>query len=386
MRALFILPLIFLAQCTHPGGTKWNPENGILLGVNVHRQLELEPCGCSISPKGGVEREWNALQKFEMEKKARVLSLSAGTTFAPVVEQYSKKRVAHYQIKAAAMVAALNALKVSAISPTIEDTVVGTAHLKKLEKGSNFPWVSANLVYKKDKQPVFRSHALLEWQGQRILIVGLSSQTHEKYSVSAEVEVVDPAKALEQVLRDVPQRDMVILLSSLTRLERMKIQPYYSHVQFILGGAKNEFTTRAEPLASGVLYINPSGRGQTVAIVTVSRVGSSLAFYNEGEAKLIQENQLIYDQQIKTLEKSLSEQSLTGDQTNTIQAEIGQYKMMKDQLDVMAREGSGTTSYYEAFLEDLDSRFDDENAENPLRQILAEWKKNVRSIALKEGH
>src|SRR5690606_8606291 len=112
-----------------------SPRSEVVLSVLSHRMSELEPCGCSSKPRGGVARE------LEWRKKNdSALHLSVGTTFVPGPEEFQANQMELYRLKAKFVARALALVKTAVISPSAADTALGLAALQDLAKQSQIPW------------------------------------------------------------------------------------------------------------------------------------------------------------------------------------------------------------------------------------------------------
>src|SRR5205823_6956181 len=112
----FVPGLLFLAACSSTSSRKEaslpaTNSKKVSIVMTSSRFLEIEPCGCSIAPLGGVEREWTAMQKAKASAEGgQVLNFTAGTTFVPVEKSFDVKKKDFYVRKAAYLMEAMNAL------------------------------------------------------------------------------------------------------------------------------------------------------------------------------------------------------------------------------------------------------------------------------------
>jgi 2',3'-cyclic-nucleotide 2'-phosphodiesterase (5'-nucleotidase family) len=221
-----------------------------------HRASYLEPCGCSLRPLGGIQRQWNALQQVR-DPKVPTFSFEGGRTFVP--SEFQKKETKHFPKKAKVILEALNAMGVSALTPSGEDFAVGGKELKALAKTAKFPFVAANLLDPKTKQPHFARYTVLEAAGVgKILVTGISLPLEHKW-LAKEVKVDDPKTSLQKVFDETKGQTfaLVVVLSSLAHRERTALQEAFPQVNVLLGGDGMHAETRPFQDSATSLHADP---------------------------------------------------------------------------------------------------------------------------------
>jgi 2',3'-cyclic-nucleotide 2'-phosphodiesterase (5'-nucleotidase family) len=153
----FFAGLMLTASCTQniKNDASISPgKSQAIIFYTANRYLELEPCGCEINPRGGLEREWTLRQLWQSQlKPGNHWVFGNGTTFIP--ENYDPKRQALYDVKSKYLVEAYNALETSALGLSPEDFNSGIEKMRSLAAAAKFPFVTSNILDKATHRPVF---------------------------------------------------------------------------------------------------------------------------------------------------------------------------------------------------------------------------------------
>ena len=123
--SVFLLS-IFLLRCSSIPTHQTFP---LQLVFTNYQHLELEPCGCSLGPSGGLHRQWNFLHLFK--EKSDVLYFVSGTSFVPLEGEGGKQGNAVLALKSRALLEAYQGLGVSALAINTPDLMRGQENLKK---------------------------------------------------------------------------------------------------------------------------------------------------------------------------------------------------------------------------------------------------------------
>lgn len=284
---LGIALLFTLIACSHQEVAVRNPESetgpkkrGITVLFASNRQLEIEPCGCSLTPAGGIDREFNFVQSVKAEVGHPVIGFSAGNTFVPEAKDFQAKSLGFYQRKATYAVRGMNALDLKAVAPSANDFRLGVDNLRQLEKLSTFPWVLANVVDRKTKAPIFKESLSFKVGDDEYLVVGLTHEA-EKPFANKQVQVLPPAQVLKDVLAQVKTRKFVIVLSNLSRKEWQEMGDVTSKVQLAMGSIEEDSNAVAwEQWSAGTLFVNPPNRGKFVGRLDLAWVEPIVGFYS----------------------------------------------------------------------------------------------------------
>lgn len=281
--------MTLVIACTHQETVQTSEPSAPLtreltLLFHARRHLEIEPCGCSLDPLGGMEREWNYTQKVKAEKPS-ILSFAAGPTFVPEAKEFKPKSLGYYKKKAGYVARGLDRLGVQALSVSSNDLKLGLPLLKALEQGSSAKWLSANLVDKKTKKPLFTPSITMREGDDDYLIVGLTAQPETIYQ-SDEATVIPARQALASVLEEgLRSRKIVVVLSEIPAEEWSAMPELRDRVNLILGAGEDDVTSASwEQWSTKTLFVNPPGRTRSYARLDLRWVEPVIGFYGQSFA------------------------------------------------------------------------------------------------------
>ncbi len=120
-----------------------------------------------------------------------------------------------------------------------KDLMMGSRFLTDLAQKAKFQWVAANLVDKKNHQPLLKSHVIKEIAGIKIGIFGLLDDHFHQgiQEKDPHLAILDPiltSKAMTKVLRE--SCDLIVLLSQLGESKDRRLARENPQIDLILGG------------------------------------------------------------------------------------------------------------------------------------------------------
>ena len=123
------------------------------------------------------------------------------------------------------IVKSYNLIGYNAVGVNSKDLIAGLDYLYELSKYSNFPWLSANLVYKNTNKPVFTATTIVPVGTLNIGVTGITGQTQQELEINGEEALILPwhetlPKVVDQLAA---QTDLVVLLSNLPTNTNQKI-------------------------------------------------------------------------------------------------------------------------------------------------------------------
>ena len=175
---------------------------------------EIEPCGCAVNPKGGVDRRWNHLQQLIAESKTQgfgTLVIDAGNALFPA-EKLDKSQAKLQLAKARAVLKAHRLMGVAVQNVGYLDFAGGLEFLDKEALAESQFLISSNWVDASGKL-LFAAEKTVEVAGAQILILGLSQGP--KTPRDDGIKVLDPLKVLEQRVAQSPAGQPIVVLSDL---------------------------------------------------------------------------------------------------------------------------------------------------------------------------
>lgn len=176
-----------------------------------------------------------------------MLLLDAGNTlFGEMLALKSEGRV---------IVEAMSAMGYDAMTVGALDLSKGVSVLLERAKEARFPILSANMVSRSDKKPLLQPYTILERDGVRYGILGLTEHDAVTAPSAAEViDVLDPVATARQYLPEIQeQSDMVIVLSHLGVEEDKALAQAVPGIQIIVGGRTRKLLRPAEVAGDTVI-------------------------------------------------------------------------------------------------------------------------------------
>lgn len=257
--ALFAFALLIagcVSQTAKVGEFPAEPKaRKITLLHQSNRWGSLDPCGCSVNPFGGIDREFNAIEAIK--------KLEGSTLFVDAGNMYVRRPVAgpisHYQGRAKALTEMLNELGLEAFAPGPNDYELGLAYLRTLEKEAKFKFISTNVVDASGK-PVFNPFTVIEKEGVRYGVVSLTPPNEK---LADNLKVVETDKALNEWLPKVhAASDVVILLSQLDSKTAQAVAEGNYGIPVIVGADAGVSSDQAFPYNKGrTLYVDAHVNG-----------------------------------------------------------------------------------------------------------------------------
>jgi 2',3'-cyclic-nucleotide 2'-phosphodiesterase (5'-nucleotidase family) len=153
------------------------------------------------------------------------------------------------------MVEAMTAMGYDAMVLGRMDLIKGPDVAKARAREANFPLLSANLVAKDTRQPLFDPYAVIIKNGVRIAIIGLTDEDSLAMPGVADVALVlDPDETARQVIEALqPHVDAIIVLSRLG-LERDRALAFkVPGIQVIVGGQTRRLLRQPEQVGNTLI-------------------------------------------------------------------------------------------------------------------------------------
>ena len=255
---LFLIVLLSLALPSTAAAS----GQDLLLFYSNDVQGETAPCGCQANQLGGLPKKGFQLKAIAQQEAGRPhLALDAGNLLfkhdhiAPGQEEQE-------EMTAATIVEAYNLMGYDAVAIGSRDLMAGLPYLLTLQDQAKFAWLSANLVAKSTRQPLFRPSLTRVLGTVKVAILGLTGP--------AALPATDAATILpwDQVLPGLIEQvagkhDLIILLSNLSAADNQRIAETYDGIHLIVqsgatasaispGPVNNTVLVSAEPRGSGI--------------------------------------------------------------------------------------------------------------------------------------
>lgn len=258
MKGFVLVAALLLVSCSQGKTVPTGSGKKIQVFYNNDNFAYLEPCGCRVSPIGGMDRRWNAMKAYPDESRVFV---DAGNMLFKSTQSTEFLAPQWYE-QAVGVVEAYNLLGADAVTPGATDFALGVPKFQELIKTARFPFISSNLYWKGTAKRFLAESVMIERQGKKIGIFGVF---HPSLPLPDELEAKDPlghARAMIAKLK-AQGADMVVALSH---------QGYQHDVQLAKSAPGIDLLVGAH---SQSLLQNPDSEGATL-IVQLSNQGQML--------------------------------------------------------------------------------------------------------------
>jgi 2',3'-cyclic-nucleotide 2'-phosphodiesterase (5'-nucleotidase family) len=168
------------------------------------------PCGCHV-PKGGLSRRASYVDSVKASY-GQVLLVDDGGFFP---EEDNRREAAPF------LMGAMKTLGTDAVNIGDRDLRFGRAYLEQYAQRAGLPVVSANLLDKQTKKPVFTPYMIKRVGGVTVGIFGLISDKGDLGPGKDSLTVEDPATTARNTVTELKHKgaQVIVLLSQLGKVE-----------------------------------------------------------------------------------------------------------------------------------------------------------------------
>jgi 2',3'-cyclic-nucleotide 2'-phosphodiesterase (5'-nucleotidase family) len=158
---------------------------------------------------------------------------------------------------------AMNSMGYDAMTLGQSDFILGMDLLKKREAEAKFPFLAANLVNTADNKPVFKAYVILERQGIRVGIIGLTeTKGVPGQSLPDKTALLDPVETARRYVGELrSQVDLLIVLSHLGIEDDTALAKAVPGIDVIVGGNTSKLM-EAPDRAGNTLIVQQGYRGE----------------------------------------------------------------------------------------------------------------------------
>jgi hypothetical protein len=189
-------------------------------------------------------------------------------------EEISESLQASARLKAETIVNILKYIGIDAVNVGELDLALGVGYLKELEKKQNFPFVSANLVDKKNA-PIFKRYIIKEVSGKKVGIFGVIGDTSEMATKVQEISkgeatVTDPLQAATDIVKELSGKvDYVIALTHQGTNRDWVIARRVKGIDLVVGGHDKQ-KTKDPFVAENTQIVQAGEKGQNLGLMEVT--------------------------------------------------------------------------------------------------------------------
>ncbi|MBK9644548.1 MAG: hypothetical protein IPO67_05260 [Deltaproteobacteria bacterium] len=252
------------------------PARRVTLVLTGEVRGELEPCGCPTLPFGGFPRRERLLSALQ-DEGAPLVQLDAGDA---LLRGLATSKAGEREERGALILKLMGAVGVDVMAPGASDLqAVGLAGLKEAE-AAGLRLSSATWLSEATGAPVFPAAVVVEREGLKVGVVGLSAPPREGAGVVAAPDTVAAARA---AVASLPEGlDLIVALGNLPEVEARRV---LEEVPGLSMGLFTQGDSFDEPRQlGGVAWVEVAPRGRYVSVARV-RLGSTAGQGVEAEAE-----------------------------------------------------------------------------------------------------
>jgi hypothetical protein len=218
--------LLLVAAFTGCGKPSPRPPLDLALYFTCDIHGRLVPCGCFTGQFGGMTRLKTVL---DAEARTNALRLDIGDAIGGA-EDYDALEY-RYILRAFAD------LQYDAINLGHREIRLGAARLRELRTNAPVPVLSANLLDRATRRPLFEPWRIVERAGYRIALVGVVDAAGLEPDLDPALEIEPMPMALERLLPDLRARtDLIVLLAFADEAALDRLADRFYEARVVLGG------------------------------------------------------------------------------------------------------------------------------------------------------
>jgi len=168
------------------------------------------------------------------------------------------------------IVESMNLMGYDALTIGRMDLAMGLKTLQALEQIAKFPFLSANLVSLQSQEPIFEPYALLEREGVRIGIIGLSEpEVMQVGDVRDQARLLDPIEVAKRYVQELRSKvDVLVVLSHLGLDEDKALASAVPGIDVIVGGRTRRLMRKPE-IVGGTVIVQQGYRGEWLGLLKI---------------------------------------------------------------------------------------------------------------------
>ncbi|HEV7927473.1 MAG TPA: hypothetical protein VGR14_19130, partial [Verrucomicrobiae bacterium] len=223
MRAGAISILVLFATACGKSSLPSSLDLPIYFTCDTHGRLE--PCGCFTGQFGGLTRLKTVL---DAEAPAGALRVDVGDAAAG--------REDYDLIEYRYMLRAFSAMNYDVLNIGAREAQFTAAQLRDLKSSSPTPIISANLLDKNSRQPIFDSYRIVQRGAFRVAMIGVLDPRAVENSGDG-LAIGDMESGIERCLGELRGKaDLIVLLAFADEAELTRLAQEFYECKVILGG------------------------------------------------------------------------------------------------------------------------------------------------------
>jgi 2',3'-cyclic-nucleotide 2'-phosphodiesterase (5'-nucleotidase family) len=285
IRIVSISALAFVVACASVSKYRW-PETNPFAGV-VDKDLksaeagraplrlvfasnvmgEVEPCGCAVGPKGGLDRRLNFLetQVTPQAKEWPFVVADAGNSILPT-PRVDEARLESYREVARRLLKAHKDMGVAVQNVGYLDLGFGVDFLKQVSKDTGLPFISASWTQEDGALVFAPTHTVQVSSAVAVTFVGLSAGL-EGARPDLKLKVREASASLKEALATIPETHVVVVLSDLGQPKDEELAQEFSSRPMVFVGSRDMGGVSLPKQAGLSLLVQGQFRGQQWGLV-----------------------------------------------------------------------------------------------------------------------
>lgn len=253
--------LVLATGCTSKQAATGNGGDKLRIFYNNDNFGYLEPCGCRVSPIGGMDRRWNAFQAYPENTR---LFVDAGNLMFKSTDATEFLAPQWYE-QAKGVIEAYNLLKADAVAVGEMDLGLGVKKFQELAKTANFPFLSANIYLKGTKNLFVKDSIVVERLGKKI---GIFAIYHPSLRLPPELEARDPTGHAREMVKKLRGQgaDMVVALAHEGYDRDQALAREVPGIDLIVGASTQSLIQQPD-MSGNTLVVQLSNQGQMLGMV-----------------------------------------------------------------------------------------------------------------------
>jgi hypothetical protein len=267
--ALIVTAALLVCALTGCGKPAPRPEADLDIDFTCDIHGRLVPCGCFTGQFGGMTRLKTLL---DAAASTNTLRVDVGDAIGGTED--------YHAIEYRYILRAFADLHYDAINLGHREVRLGASHLRDLRTNSPVPILSANLVDRATRRPLFEPARIVERAGYKIGIVGVVDPAGLESGLDSTLEVEPMEIALDRILPALRARtDLIVLLAFTDEAGLERLADRFYEARVILGGRVSQpaqdikrqnrsliyfVTNESRALGCLRLHLQPNGPAEAV--------------------------------------------------------------------------------------------------------------------------
>lgn len=239
----------------------------LYLVYTANLNCNLESCHCDDKDLGGMLRLFSAVDSLK-KKYPDLILIDTGDFFNsyPLPEAN------------ALMCELMNEMEYDAIGIGDQEFVEGLDFLLKQFKQFSLPLLNGNIYERKRNRPLFRPYSILNRDGLKILLFGVTSPQSFEFIEAPGIQLQLVKNSIQKILEEVVEKiDLTILLYHAGYNEAKKIAEVFPEIQIIVAGHTQEkFSLNLEKQ----IIVQPGFDGEYIGFLEINISEEGLKFNN----------------------------------------------------------------------------------------------------------